>query len=100
MIKVWGVRNDTFHTNTALKKMGINEKLLIGDADRATHIMRSELMRKGASLTSVTAQLSTALRVKSKVLPMCDEKVDTMIINPQGEMHFQDSGLVRMVNPM
>lgn len=88
--KWWGVRNDTFHTNTALKKMGIIEELMIGDADRATHIMRSELMRKGASLTNATAQLSTALKVNAKVLPMCDEKVDTMIKNPQGEMHFQD----------
>jgi len=88
--KWWGVRNDTFHTNNTLKKMGINEKLMIGDADRATHIMRTELMRKGANLTRATAQLSTALRVKAKVLPMCDEKVDTMIRNPQGEMHFQD----------
>ena len=88
--KWWGVRNDTFHTNYTLKKMGINEKLMIGDADRATHIMRSELMRKGANLTGATAQLSAALRVKAKVLPMCDEKVDTMIRNPQGEMHFQD----------
>lgn len=88
--KWWGIKNDTFHTYNALKKMGINEKLMIGDADRATHIMRSELMRKGASLTRATAQLSTALRVKAKVLPMCDEKVDTIIRNPQGEMHFQD----------
>ncbi|GFO97722.1 2-phospho-L-lactate transferase [groundwater metagenome] len=88
--KWWGVRNDTFHTHTALKKMGINEKLMIGDADRAAHIMRSELMRKGARLTEATLQLSKALRVRAKVLPMCDEKVDTMITTPQGEMHFQD----------
>lgn len=88
--KWWGVRNDTFHTHTTLKKMGINERLMIGDADRATHIMRSELMRKGASLTRATAQLSTALGVMTKVLPMCDEKVDTMITTPHGKMHFQD----------
>jgi len=88
--KWWGVKNDTFHTHTALKKMGVNEMLMIGDADRATHIMRSELMRKGSSLTGATAQLSKALRVRAKVLPMCDEKVDTIIKTPQGEMHFQD----------
>jgi LPPG:FO 2-phospho-L-lactate transferase len=88
--KLWGVRDDTFHTHTALKKMGINEKLMIGDIDRATHILRSELMRKGASLTEATSQLSTSFRIRAKVLPMCDEKVDTMITTPQGEMHFQD----------
>ncbi len=88
--KWWGVRNDTFHTHTALKKMGINKKLMIGDSDRATHIMRSELMRDGANLTRATAQLSAALGVRAKVLPMCDEKVDTIITTPQGKMHFQD----------
>lgn len=88
--KWWGIRNDTFHTNTALKKMGIHEKLMIGDADRAVHILRSELMRNGARLTEATLQLSTALRIRASVLPMCDEKVDTIITTPQGEMHFQD----------
>ncbi|MCZ7372361.1 MAG: 2-phospho-L-lactate transferase [Candidatus Methanoperedens sp.] len=88
--KWWGVRNDTFSSHTALKKMGINEKLLIGDSDRATHIFRSELMRKGAGLTQATTQLSSALRIKARVFPMCDEKVDSMINTPQGEMHFQD----------
>ena len=88
--KWWGVKNDTFHTHEMLKKMGIKERLMIGDKDRATHIFRSELMREGASLTEAVSQLSMALRIKAKVLPMCDEKVDTMIDTPQGEMHFQD----------
>lgn len=88
--KWWGVKDDTFHTHNALKTMGINEKLMIGDADRATHVMRSELMRKGANLTHATKQISTSLRIKAGILPMCDEKVDTMITTPQGEMHFQD----------
>src|SRR3990170_6500443 len=65
--KWWGVRNDTFHTHNALKKMGINEKLMIGDTDRATHILRSDLMRKGANLTHATLQISTSLRIKSRV---------------------------------
>ncbi len=88
--KWWGISNDTFHTHRALQKMGINEKLMIGDSDRATHILRSELMRQGAGLTQTTSQIATALRIKARVLPMCDEKVDTMINTPQGLMHFQD----------
>ncbi len=88
--KWWGVRNDTFFTYNNLKEMGTNEMLMIGDADRATHILRSELMRNGATLTQATIQLSTALRIRARILPMCDEKVETIIITPQGEMHFQD----------
>ncbi len=88
--KWWGIKNDTFHTNKALQRLGFNEKLMLGDADRATCIFRSELMRKGASLTEATQQLSSRLGIKAKILPMCDEKVDTMVNTPQGRMHFQD----------
>ncbi len=88
--KWWGIKDDTFHTYNALKKLGVNEKLMIGDADRATHIFRSELMRQGASLTEATQKLSSALGIKARILPMCDEKVDTIINTPQGLMHFQD----------
>lgn len=88
--KWWGVKNDTFHTYKALKKLGIHEKLMIGDADRALHIIRSDLMRNGASLTEATFKLSSMLGIKANVLPMCDEKVDTMIETRKGNMHFQD----------
>ena len=88
--KWWGIRNDTFHTNKALKELGFSEKLMLGDADRATCIFRSELMRQGKSLTEATLQLCKSLRINAKILPMCDEKVDTMISTPEGVMYFQD----------
>jgi LPPG:FO 2-phospho-L-lactate transferase len=88
--KWWGIRNDTFHTNKALKELGFCEKLMLGDADRATCILRSELMQEGKSLTEATLQLCRSLGIKSRILPMCDEKVDTMISTPEGVMHFQD----------
>jgi LPPG:FO 2-phospho-L-lactate transferase len=88
--KWWGIRNDTFHTNYALKELGFPEKLMLGDTDRATCIFRSELMREGKSLTEATLQLCMSLGIKARILPMCDEKVDTMITTPEGVMHFQD----------
>jgi LPPG:FO 2-phospho-L-lactate transferase len=88
--KWWGIKNDTFHTNKALKELGFPEKLMLGDADRATCILRSELMREGKSLTEATLQLCKSLGIKARILPMCDEKVDTMITTQEGVMHFQD----------
>jgi len=88
--KWWGIRNDTFHTNKALKELGYSEKLMLGDADRATCIFRSQFLREGKSLTEATLQLCKSLRVKARILPMCDEKVDTMISTPEGVMHFQN----------
>jgi LPPG:FO 2-phospho-L-lactate transferase len=88
--KWWGIKKDTFHTNKALKELGFPEKLMLGDADRATCIFRSELMREGKSLTTATLQICSSLGIKARILPMCDEKVDTIITTPQGVMHFQD----------
>jgi LPPG:FO 2-phospho-L-lactate transferase len=88
--KWWGIRNDTFHTNKSLKELGMSEKLMLGDTDRATCIFRSELMREGKSLTEATLQLCRSSGIKATILPMCDEKVDTMISTPEGVMHFQD----------
>ncbi len=97
--KWWGVRNDTFHTHRALKKMGLDEPLMIGEIDRATHILRSEMIRSGACLTEATLRLSSMLGVRAVVLPMCDEKVDTMINTPHGIMHFQDFWVVNRGEP-
>ena len=88
--KWWGVKDETYHTNKALEKLGMKENMLIGDKDRATHIFRSELMRSGSTLTEATTKLSSNLDIHARILPMCDEKVDTMITTPDGVMHFQD----------
>ena len=88
--KWWGIRNDTLYTNRVLKNLGLNEKLALGDADRATCIFRSELMKEGKSLTEATRELSLRSGIKAEILPMCDEKVDSMILTPQGLIHFQD----------
>jgi len=70
MMQSGGVSGTTHSIRTMpLKKMGINEKLMIGDTDRATHVYRSELMSKGASLTEATLQLSTTLRIRARFFP-------------------------------
>jgi LPPG:FO 2-phospho-L-lactate transferase len=56
-------------------------------------------MREGASLTVATRQLSSVLGIKARILPMCDEKVDTMVNTPKGLMHFQDFWVVSKGEP-
>ncbi|HWQ18912.1 MAG TPA: 2-phospho-L-lactate transferase [Methanotrichaceae archaeon] len=88
--KWWGIRGDTFHTHDRLKSMGFNELLSLGDLDRATHIYRSELIRRGESLSDATTALADALGIKQAVLPMSDDPVSTMITTEEGEMHLQE----------
>jgi LPPG:FO 2-phospho-L-lactate transferase len=88
--KWWGIKGDTFKTHEQLKRLGFDEFMMIGDLDRATHIFRSELLRQGCSLTEATRRLKNAFGIKAEVLPMCEEDVATIIVTPQGEMHFQE----------
>ncbi|MFA0821454.1 MAG: 2-phospho-L-lactate transferase [Methanomethylovorans sp.] len=88
--KWWGIKNDTFMTYEALRSMGHNETMMLGDQDRATNIMRSDLLRAGYSLTEATQELARAFGIRSKILPMSDDPVKTMITTPAGKMHFQE----------
>ncbi len=86
----WGIKGDTFVTHERLRRLGWDEFMMIGDLDRATHIFRSELLRQGYTLTEATRRLKNAFGVKAEVLPMCEEDVATIVVTPQGEMHFQE----------
>jgi LPPG:FO 2-phospho-L-lactate transferase len=86
----WGIRNDTFLIHEALVRRGHEEALIIGELDRATHIFRSDLLRQGATLTNATLLLCASFGVSSKVLPMTNDFVPTMIETDEGEMHIQD----------
>ncbi|MBW6470068.1 MAG: 2-phospho-L-lactate transferase [Methanosarcinaceae archaeon] len=88
--KWWGVAGDTFRTYEAMKSSGYNEAMMIGDFDRATHIMRSDILRTGGTLTSAIQKLCGSYNIKADILPMSDDPVSTMITTPQGKMHFQD----------
>ena len=88
--KWWGVANDTFKTHEALKSLGHDEMMKLGDQDRATNIMRSDLLRRGYSLTQATQELTKAFGIQSKVLPMSDDPVRTMVMTPSGKIHFQE----------
>ncbi len=88
--KWWGVAGDTFRTHEIMKSSGCDEGMMIGDLDRATHIMRSDILRNGGTLTSAIRKLCGAYNIKSDILPMSDDTISTMITTPQGKMHYQD----------
>ncbi|MCC6027878.1 MAG: 2-phospho-L-lactate transferase [Archaeoglobus sp.] len=95
----WGIRGDSFRTHEALKKLGVDEFMMIGDLDRATHIMRSELLRKGKSLVEATLEVARAYGVKQRIFPMCNEDVASIVVTREGEMHFQEFWVKRRGTP-
>ena len=86
----WGIRGDTFEALAMLQRYGEAAWFNLGDRDLATHILRTERLRAGESLTGVTKYLCQALNVWSRILPMCDQAVPTLIRTPAGVFHFQE----------
>jgi LPPG:FO 2-phospho-L-lactate transferase len=95
----WGIKGDKTLTHDFLLALGHQEMLTLGDKDRAVHIFRSELLRRGYSLGMATQALADALGICQRVVPMSDDPVATTIATPQGEMHFQEYWVGRKGKP-
>jgi len=71
----------------------------LGDRDRAVHHVRTALIDQGATLTTATRTLATALGVEVTVLPMSDDPVATIVHTPDGAQHFQEYWVHRRGTP-
>jgi LPPG:FO 2-phospho-L-lactate transferase len=86
----WGITGDSFTTHNALTAWGGEEPLRIGDRDRAVHILRGEMIRRGIRLTDAAGLLARRLGVEATLLPMADTPVATLVDTDLGLLHFQD----------
>src|SRR3972149_1160544 len=88
--KGWGIKDDTFVVLEWLEKYGGESWFKLGDRDLATHITRSRLLRGGLRLAEVTQGICRALGVRATIIPMSDDRVETRIATPEGEISFQE----------
>ena len=91
----WGLVGETFHAIDALDRYGQPTWFRLGDRDLATHLFRTERLRRGAPLSAVTSEIASAWGVRTHLLPMTDDRVATRITvrTPDGgteELAMQD----------
>jgi LPPG:FO 2-phospho-L-lactate transferase len=88
--KGWGIKSDTFVVLEQLRRLGSDAWFNLGDKDLATHITRTRLLREGRRLAEITDEIRRALGVRSQILPMSDERVETRVKTATGEISFQE----------
>jgi len=88
--KGWGIRGDTFTALEQLRRLGNDAWFNLGDKDLATHITRTKLLNDGLTLSEVTDRIRRQLGVQSRILPMSDQRIETRVQTPQGELSFQE----------
>jgi LPPG:FO 2-phospho-L-lactate transferase len=96
----WGVRGDTHTAHAMFERLGEPTWFRIGDADLATHALRTRLMRdEGASLTDAVAAMATALGIGARILPATDARWRTLLDTDDGPMEFQEYFVHRRQDP-
>ena len=88
--KGWGIKDETFAVLEQLRRLGEPTWFKLGDKDLATHMLRSRLMHEGFRLAHITGELCDRLGVSAKVLPMSDDRVETRVRTPEGDISFQE----------
>jgi LPPG:FO 2-phospho-L-lactate transferase len=88
--KGWGVKDDTFAALAQLRRLGDDAWFQLGDKDLATHITRTRALKEGHELSEVVGSMSRRLGVQATILPMSNERIETRIVTPQGEISFQE----------
>ena len=86
----WGLAGESFAFLEALAGYGEDAWFKLGDRDLATHVLRTQKLREGETLTGATESLARALGLPGPILPMCDEEVSTMLKTPAGLLEFQE----------
>ncbi len=86
----YGMKDETFTVLDALERMGEPAWFRIGDRDLATHVVRSNLMRMGSTLTGATRELCRRFGLGVRVLPMTDDRVRTRFGTDAGDLSFQE----------
>src|SRR5437588_3906809 len=86
----WGLAGDTWRALDMLAQYGRDPWFRVGDMDLATHVLRTQMLYEGHTLTEATSNLATSLGISSRILPMCDEPVESVVETPEGTLSFQD----------
>jgi len=88
--KGWGFAEETFNCLSILKNFYNTGWFNAGDKDLAIHIYRTDLYRQGFSKAEITDRICKSFRVKSQLIPMSNEPVETYIKTSTGSMHFEE----------
>jgi len=94
----WGRRDETWSVKEELATYGVEPTWFgLGDRDIATHLVRTQMLDAGYSLSSVTEALCKRWDPGVRLLPMTDDRVETHVAiadpdSPSGRrvVHFQE----------
>ena len=86
----WGRSGETWRALESAREWGGEGWFLLGDLDLGLHLVRTQALRAGERLSAVTARLTTAADVPTRLLPATDDPLRTSVVTPAGTFPFQE----------
>src|SRR6266545_2241989 len=86
----WGRAGETWHALETVSALGGDDWFKLGDRDLGLHLVRTQALRNGEPLSSVTARVARALGVTARLLPATDDELRTFVVTPAGTFSFQE----------
>ena len=88
----WGLRGDSFRARDTVASLDEPPWFNVGDRDLGLHLLRTELLRSGLTLTEVTRELARRLGIQQvAVIPASDQPSETRVVLEDGRvLHFQE----------
>jgi LPPG:FO 2-phospho-L-lactate transferase len=85
----WGRADESWKFMEALSELGGETWFRLGDRDLAMHVERTRALLGGISLTEFTAATARRLGIAANILPMSDDRVETIVITAETALPFQ-----------
>jgi LPPG:FO 2-phospho-L-lactate transferase len=85
----WGRAHETWNALDTVATLGGESWFRLGDRDLGLHLVRTELLRAGEPLSSVTARIVSALGLGCRLIPATDDPLRTFVETPAGTFPFQ-----------
>ena len=98
-VQGWGRADESWNFMAAVRSLGGEEWFALGDGDLALHVLRTQRLRQGETLSAIIRDFATAWRIPARILPMSDDPVATRVLTPEGELDFQHYFVKRRCAP-
>jgi len=85
----WGRADETWQALESVAELGGESWFRLGDRDIGLHLVRTELLRAGSTLSEATERIARALGLEPALLPATNEPVRTFVETPAGTFPFQ-----------
>ena len=85
----WGRADESWRALEAVAALGGEAWFRLGDRDLGLHLVRTELLRGGTSLSEATERIAYAVGLEAALLPATDDPLRTFVETPVGTFPFQ-----------